>query len=379
MNFSEKLVYLRTINGKTRKVVADALGLAYPTIAKYETTNIIPAPEILQNIANLFDVPIHYLIGDSIADYNDSNSLKELKNSEKEKYNVYNMWKNIFALCLINKTTISELSMLADVDNSILFSIYNGLAKPDYNTLEALFNTLIEKKLNKISEIIISPDNLYDIDFIFTIKGISIILRSETGNELVRKEIPETSVEYAVYIAKVFLPEAEKNKIYETIVALCTHYNKLKKSKNQFNNITAESIHMNSSELNGYLHLVNEDITVLETKIKSLNNFFQSCVSRYLKNDFEEKDSINTFLSILDIYFNKYKNSYDSIRRITNDESKFSSHMNAITIKYAQIQTAVIKLCNLYEACFLKYLRDELSEFEKDVFSKMFSSFSIFI
>lgn len=55
-NFSEKLIYLRKRNGLSQKDLADKLGISRSTIGMYETGEREPSFEMLNAIAEIFDV-----------------------------------------------------------------------------------------------------------------------------------------------------------------------------------------------------------------------------------------------------------------------------------------------------------------------------------
>ena len=65
MDFSQRLKLLRNINRTTQEQLANHLGVGRPTIAGYETKGTQPSFDILQKIANFFDVSIDYLLGHS--------------------------------------------------------------------------------------------------------------------------------------------------------------------------------------------------------------------------------------------------------------------------------------------------------------------------
>ena len=64
MSFSEKLKALREENHYTQEFVASRLNVARSTIAGYETKGRQPSHEKLAAIADLFNVPVDYLLND---------------------------------------------------------------------------------------------------------------------------------------------------------------------------------------------------------------------------------------------------------------------------------------------------------------------------
>ncbi|WP_129721391.1 helix-turn-helix domain-containing protein [Xylanivirga thermophila] len=65
MEFGQRLKLLRNIKKTTQEELANFLGVGRPTIAGYETKGTQPSFEILEKIADFFDVSIDYLLGRS--------------------------------------------------------------------------------------------------------------------------------------------------------------------------------------------------------------------------------------------------------------------------------------------------------------------------
>lgn len=61
--FPNVFKYLRTKSGLTQQQMADKLGLSRSTIGMYENGEREPSFEILENIADMFNVDMNYLIG----------------------------------------------------------------------------------------------------------------------------------------------------------------------------------------------------------------------------------------------------------------------------------------------------------------------------
>ncbi len=64
MSFKKKLQELRLANHMTQQDVADYIHVARSTIAGYETKGRQPSHEKLAAIADLFNVPVDYLLND---------------------------------------------------------------------------------------------------------------------------------------------------------------------------------------------------------------------------------------------------------------------------------------------------------------------------
>ena len=65
LNLGERLKLLREENKITQEQLAEHLGVGRPTIAGYETKGKQPSFEILDKIADFFNVSIDYLLGRS--------------------------------------------------------------------------------------------------------------------------------------------------------------------------------------------------------------------------------------------------------------------------------------------------------------------------
>lgn len=65
MDFSHKLTRLRKVEGLSREQLATKLGVSYSTVAKYETGVREPDFNMLEKIADLFNVSSDYLLGRS--------------------------------------------------------------------------------------------------------------------------------------------------------------------------------------------------------------------------------------------------------------------------------------------------------------------------
>lgn len=61
--FPNVFKYLRAKSGLTQQQMADKLGLSRSTIGMYENGEREPSFEILENIADMFNVDMNYLIG----------------------------------------------------------------------------------------------------------------------------------------------------------------------------------------------------------------------------------------------------------------------------------------------------------------------------
>lgn len=61
--FSEKLKVLRKSKGLTQEQLSNLLNVQRSSVGKYESSNVIPSPEVLKKIADIFNVTTDYLLG----------------------------------------------------------------------------------------------------------------------------------------------------------------------------------------------------------------------------------------------------------------------------------------------------------------------------
>lgn len=63
MDFKDRLKELRKAKGLSQATLADRLGLSKSTIGMYETGDITPSVDALNQIADFFNVDMNYLLG----------------------------------------------------------------------------------------------------------------------------------------------------------------------------------------------------------------------------------------------------------------------------------------------------------------------------
>lgn len=83
-NFGNKLRLLRKEKGLTQKQLADKLGLAFSTISMYERGDREPDFEILESIADFFNVSMDYLHGKSSSNTTTNDDIKFALFNSKE-------------------------------------------------------------------------------------------------------------------------------------------------------------------------------------------------------------------------------------------------------------------------------------------------------
>lgn len=65
MNFSQRLKELRLTHGYTQNELAELLGVTYASIQKYESNRGKPRAKNLEKIAQIFEVSVSYLLGET--------------------------------------------------------------------------------------------------------------------------------------------------------------------------------------------------------------------------------------------------------------------------------------------------------------------------
>ena len=63
MMFPERIKYLRQTQGLNQVQLADKLGTTKQSISNWENDNIVPSVDMLEKIADFFNVDIDYLLG----------------------------------------------------------------------------------------------------------------------------------------------------------------------------------------------------------------------------------------------------------------------------------------------------------------------------
>ena len=65
MNISDRIKSLRIEKGNTQLEIAEKLGIIVESYRKYELGSRVPAKKSLEKLANVFDVSVSYLIGET--------------------------------------------------------------------------------------------------------------------------------------------------------------------------------------------------------------------------------------------------------------------------------------------------------------------------
>lgn len=91
MEFSKKLKVLRKQKGITQEKLATIIGLERSSVGKYESTNVIPSPDVLIKLSDFFGVTINELLG-------------------KDKDDVYTRLDNVFPIELKRFPVLGDIA-----------------------------------------------------------------------------------------------------------------------------------------------------------------------------------------------------------------------------------------------------------------------------
>lgn len=128
MNSKIRIKELRQLNKVSQGDLAKATGLTRQAISNYENKERIPNKEILEKLANFFDVSVPYILGA----YSKKEILEVLKNSYISES---------------KKTSLSYSMKISKISYNVdLICIAKGLLPYD----ESSFNLLSEKEINNI-------------------------------------------------------------------------------------------------------------------------------------------------------------------------------------------------------------------------------------
>lgn len=67
MNFGKRLKSLRLEKGISQKELATIINISHTNISKYESNSLEPNIQIIDKLANYFDVSVDYLLGRTLA------------------------------------------------------------------------------------------------------------------------------------------------------------------------------------------------------------------------------------------------------------------------------------------------------------------------
>lgn len=121
-NFGTRLKNIRNENKMTRKDLADRLNLAVSTIGMYERGERNPNFEILEHIADIFNVDIDYLLCKS--DIKNKYQFSKIKKPSTPKKRVL--------------TAEQEADLKYITENNVLFFKRNNLTDSDIEKLETI-------------------------------------------------------------------------------------------------------------------------------------------------------------------------------------------------------------------------------------------------
>ena len=90
MSLSTRLKALRIEHKMTQQDVADSINVARTTITGYETKNRQPSHEKLNDLSELFNVSIDYLLDERIDEAEDESSLTTETDLDRQVMTLYN-------------------------------------------------------------------------------------------------------------------------------------------------------------------------------------------------------------------------------------------------------------------------------------------------
>lgn len=123
--FSARLKTLRLDTSKTQEDVANLLNIKRSTYGEYERGKIMPPVDKIEQLANIFGVKPHYLIGWDTPEVGPNKSTSPLADKIKE-------------LRKSKHKTIEELSEEIGIPLNILVQYENGVRKIPYTALKKL-------------------------------------------------------------------------------------------------------------------------------------------------------------------------------------------------------------------------------------------------
>lgn len=84
MKFSERLQILRNEHGLTQNQLADKLGIKQQAISQYEKGTSLPKIDIILKVAQIFNVPLGYVMG-----VTDERNIDDLPEDSKRLLEIY--------------------------------------------------------------------------------------------------------------------------------------------------------------------------------------------------------------------------------------------------------------------------------------------------
>lgn len=114
MKFPEILRMLREKHGYSQKQLADVLHVSKNSVSHYELGGCMPSIDVLENIADIFDVSIDYLLGRSNANL----SKRLLEKPIDKNITAGNMLDSILRLDKEHRNDLLKLFRYIEKDNN---------------------------------------------------------------------------------------------------------------------------------------------------------------------------------------------------------------------------------------------------------------------
>lgn len=175
--FGKTLKELRLKNNYTLQDVADYLGVAIPTVSRFESDEREPNLDKLKMLANFYDVPIDYFFDRVSESTSFGEQLKEIRISNGFK-------------------SARQLSLKTGISSATITRIENNTQKPNPETLKVISQHLLDttyEELLKLAGYINDPTET--VDKSLSDKEKNLILKSrklsETQVDLILKLMDE--------------------------------------------------------------------------------------------------------------------------------------------------------------------------------------------
>lgn len=159
MNLSERLKSLRLEQGYTQKELANKLGIAYQNIQKYEKGIAKPLNKNLENLAEVFQVSVSYLMGETnIRSSNRINEIMEQLSEPRQEETI----------------NFAEEKLIEQNSENKIIQLRSSLVSYEVATEQALSAGLGEGYTDNIETTTVYWDKNIDYDIGIPIKGDSM-------------------------------------------------------------------------------------------------------------------------------------------------------------------------------------------------------------
>ena len=142
----ENLKTLRKQKGYSQETLAEQLNVVRQTVSKWEKGYSVPDAEMLERIANIFEVPVTVLLGNSVPEENETLGIDEVvkqlavlnEQMAKQSRDRKRVWKTLTCIAIILLVVI----ILPIVTSIAAFSVYSSDTSTECTTTVDLYCTL---------------------------------------------------------------------------------------------------------------------------------------------------------------------------------------------------------------------------------------------